>query len=92
MRIVHFEKAGVPGIAVNDGSGWHGLAEQESGFPGTLPELIAQGVDLLRMGKALSLTRACVTSLATLKSDSWASTRSPSAREPNAPASTAALA
>src|SRR5882724_12527309 len=39
-----------------------------------------------------SFTRACVTSLATLKSDSWASTRSHSARELNAPLSTAALA
>jgi hypothetical protein len=38
-----------------------------------------------------SATRACVTSLATLKSDSWASTRSPSAKEANAPRSTAAL-
>ena len=53
MRIVHFEKAGVPGIAVDDGSGWHGLTERESGFPGTLPELIARGADLLRVGKDL---------------------------------------
>jgi 2-keto-4-pentenoate hydratase/2-oxohepta-3-ene-1,7-dioic acid hydratase in catechol pathway len=44
--IVHFEKAGVPGIAADDGSGWHGLTARESGFPGTLPELIAQGADL----------------------------------------------
>jgi len=36
-----------------DGSGWHGLTERESGFPGTLPELIAQGADLLRTGSAL---------------------------------------
>ena len=53
MRIVHFEKEGVPGIAADDGSGWHGLTKRESGFPGTLPELIAQGADLLRRGKAL---------------------------------------
>ena len=53
MRIVHFEKAGVPGIAADDGSGWHGLTERESGFPGTLPELIARGADLLRTGKDL---------------------------------------
>ena len=46
MRIVHFEKGGVPGIAADDGSGWHGLTERESGFPGTLPKLIAQGEDL----------------------------------------------
>ena len=36
-------------------------------------------------------TSACVTSLATLRSDSWASTKSPSAMELNAPISTAAL-
>ena len=48
MRIVHFEKAGVLGIAADNGSGWHGLTEREGGFPGTLPELIAQGADLLR--------------------------------------------
>ena len=51
MRIVHFEKGGVPGIAADDGSGWHGLTEHESGFPGTLPDLIAQGADLLRTGR-----------------------------------------
>ena len=53
MRIVHFEKAGVPGIAADDGSGWRGLTERESGFPGTLPELITQGADLLRTGRDL---------------------------------------
>ncbi len=53
MRIVHFEKEGVPGIAADDGSGWHGLTKCESGFPGTLPELIAQGADLLHRSKAL---------------------------------------
>jgi acylpyruvate hydrolase len=53
VRIVHFEKGGVPGIAADDGSGWHGLTERESGFPGTLPELIAQGADLSRAGRDL---------------------------------------
>jgi acylpyruvate hydrolase len=53
MRIVHFEKGGVPGIAANDGSGWHGVTERESGFPGTLPELIARGADLSRAGRDL---------------------------------------
>lgn len=55
MRIVHFEKGGVPGIAVDNGSGWHGLTRRESGFPGTLPELIANGADLLRAGRDLLL-------------------------------------
>jgi acylpyruvate hydrolase len=58
MRIVHFEKAGVLGIAADDGSGWHGLTEHESGFPGTLPGLIAQGADLLRTGRDLLPTHA----------------------------------
>jgi acylpyruvate hydrolase len=53
MRIVHFEKGGVPGIAADDGSGWHGLTKAENGFPGSLPELIAQSADLLCRGKAL---------------------------------------
>ena len=51
MRIVHFEKAGARGIAADDGSGWHGLSERESGFPGALPQLIAQDADLLRMAE-----------------------------------------
>jgi acylpyruvate hydrolase len=53
MRIVHFETRGVPGIAADEGSGWHGLTQRDSGFPGTLPELIAQGADLLRVGRTL---------------------------------------
>lgn len=53
MRIVHFLSDGVPGIAADEGSGWHGLTQRESGFPGTLPELIAQGADLLRIGRSL---------------------------------------
>jgi acylpyruvate hydrolase len=53
MRIVNFEQGGVPGIAADDGSGWHGLIQREGGFPGTLPELIAQGADLVRAGKDL---------------------------------------
>ena len=53
MRIVHFEKGGVPGIAADDGSGWRGVTEQEDGFPGALPDLIAQGEDLLRIGRGL---------------------------------------
>src|SRR5580658_953571 len=53
MRIVHFETDGTRGIAAEEGSGWHGLTQRDSGFPGTLPELIAQGADLLRMGRKL---------------------------------------
>src|ERR1700685_1719936 len=53
MRIVNFETQGVPGIAADEGLGWHGLSQPDSGFPGTLPELIAQGADLLRIGRTL---------------------------------------
>jgi acylpyruvate hydrolase len=53
MRIIHFETGSVRGIAADDGSGWHGLTERESGFPGILPDLIVQGADLLRTGRDL---------------------------------------
>ena len=53
MRIIHFEARGVFGIAADDGSGWHGLTQRDAGFPGTLPELIALGADLLRIGRSL---------------------------------------
>jgi acylpyruvate hydrolase len=58
MRIVHFETHGVLGIAADEGSGWHGLTQRDSGFPGTLPELIAQGADLLRIGRTLERSPA----------------------------------
>jgi 2-keto-4-pentenoate hydratase/2-oxohepta-3-ene-1,7-dioic acid hydratase in catechol pathway len=58
MRIVHFETHGVPGIAADEGSGWHGLTQRDIGFPGTLPELIAQGADLLRIGRSLGQSLA----------------------------------
>ena len=58
MRIVHFESDGIPGIAADEGSGWHGLTQRDSGLPGTLPELIAQGADLLRMGRSLGQSPA----------------------------------
>jgi 2-keto-4-pentenoate hydratase/2-oxohepta-3-ene-1,7-dioic acid hydratase in catechol pathway len=54
MRIVHFEANGVPGIAADEGSGWHGLTQRDREFPGTLPELIARGADLLHMGRRLA--------------------------------------
>jgi hypothetical protein len=44
MRIVHFAKGVFLGIAADDGSG----------FPGTLPELIAQDADPLRTGMGVS--------------------------------------
>ena len=45
MRIAHFETHGVPGIAADEGSGLHGRMQPDGGFPGTLPQLIAQGAD-----------------------------------------------
>src|SRR6202167_2898016 len=51
MRIIHFEIGGMPGIAAEEGAGWHGLTQRDGGFPGTLPELIVQGADLLRIGR-----------------------------------------
>ena len=58
MRIVHFENEGLSGIAADDGRGWRGAMEHEAGFPGTLPELIAQGTDLLRTGTDLLAMQA----------------------------------
>jgi acylpyruvate hydrolase len=55
---MNFETGGVPGIAAGDGSGWHGLTQRDAGFPGTLPELIAQGADLVRAGKSLAQSPA----------------------------------
>ena len=57
MRIAHFETGGVSGIAADEGSGWHGLTQRDRGFPGTLPELIARGADLLRAGRSLGQLR-----------------------------------
>src|SRR3984957_8721182 len=58
MRIIHFETAGVSGNAADEGSGWHGLTQRDRGFPGTLPELIAQGADLLLIGRNLGQSPA----------------------------------
>jgi len=58
MRIINFETNGVPGIAANEGSGWHGLTQRDVEFPGTLPELITQGADLLRIGRSLGQSPA----------------------------------
>jgi acylpyruvate hydrolase len=58
MRIAHFETNGVLGIAADEGSGWHGVTHRDGGFPGTLPELIAQGVDILRVGRTLGQSPA----------------------------------
>ncbi len=58
MRIAHFETHGIVGIAADEGSGWHGQTQRDSGFPGTLPELIAQGADLLRICRSLGQSPA----------------------------------
>jgi acylpyruvate hydrolase len=58
MRIVHFETHGVLGIAADEGAGWHGLTQRDNEFPGTLPELITHGADLLRIGKSLGQSPA----------------------------------
>jgi acylpyruvate hydrolase len=58
MRIIHFETDGITGIAAEEGSGWHGLTQRDDGFPGTLPGLIIQGADLLRIGRSLGQSPA----------------------------------
>jgi 2-keto-4-pentenoate hydratase/2-oxohepta-3-ene-1,7-dioic acid hydratase in catechol pathway len=58
MRLVHFEYGGVPGIASDDGHGWRGLSARHNSFPGTLPDLIANGANLPRVGKDLQAAPA----------------------------------
>src|SRR5258708_17180591 len=58
MRIINLETGGATGMAADEGSGWHGLTQRDGGFPGTLPELIAQGADLLRIGRSLGQSPA----------------------------------
>lgn len=58
MHIAHFQSGDVLGIAADTGSGWHGLTQRDSGFPGTLPDLIAQGADLLHACKCLEQSPA----------------------------------
>src|SRR5258707_12529891 len=58
MRIINFETGGSPGIAADEGFGWHGLTQRDGGFPGPLPELIAQGADLLRIARSLGQSPA----------------------------------
>jgi len=58
MRIIHFETGGVLGIGADEGSGWHGLTQRDGGFPGTLPELIAKGANLLLVGRDLGRSPA----------------------------------
>jgi 2-keto-4-pentenoate hydratase/2-oxohepta-3-ene-1,7-dioic acid hydratase in catechol pathway len=58
MRIANFEAHGIPGIAADEGSGWHGFMQPDTGFPGTLPDLILKGADLLRVGRALAQSQA----------------------------------
>ncbi len=58
MRIINFETGGSRGIAADEGSGWHGLTQRDGGFPGTLPELIAQGAELLQIGRSLGQSPA----------------------------------
>jgi 2-keto-4-pentenoate hydratase/2-oxohepta-3-ene-1,7-dioic acid hydratase in catechol pathway len=58
MRIAHFETREVLGIAADQGSGWHGLTQRDTGFPGTLPELIAEGADLSQACRTLEQSPA----------------------------------
>src|SRR5260221_7035215 len=58
MRIVHFETDGVPGIAADEGSGWHGLTQRDGGSQGTWPEVMAQAAALWRIGRSLGQSPA----------------------------------
>lgn len=46
MRFVSFDGPGGPGLAVEDGAGLKGIEVGQSGYPGTLSDILARGVDL----------------------------------------------
>lgn len=55
MRFASYECGGKWGIAAAVNGGWHGLAEGDAGFPGSLQALIEAGGDALaEAGKALA--------------------------------------
>lgn len=55
MRFASYECGGKWGIAAAVNGGWHGLAEGDAGFPGSLQALIEAGGDaLVEAGKALA--------------------------------------
>lgn len=53
MRFAMFEDKGKIGLAASDGKEFHGLTENEAGYPGSLDRLLAAGADLAAVGKAL---------------------------------------
>ncbi len=53
MRFVSFETPHGPGLAVSDGDGLKGLMPADAGYPGTLDQVLARGVDLNDVATAL---------------------------------------
>lgn len=44
MRFMSFEKAATPGLAIaTDGGAWRGLLQTDTGFPGTLDDIVRDG-------------------------------------------------
>jgi 2-keto-4-pentenoate hydratase/2-oxohepta-3-ene-1,7-dioic acid hydratase in catechol pathway len=52
MQIIRFTDARGQGLAINTGDGYRGLWLDDAAFPGDLPDLIAQGADLMAIGAA----------------------------------------
>ncbi|CCA90751.1 fumarylacetoacetate hydrolase family protein [Novosphingobium sp. PP1Y] len=52
MQIVRFEDRRGRGLAVNTGDGYRALWSEDGPFPGDLPDLIAEGADLMAIGSA----------------------------------------
>ena len=58
MRLSMFESNGKKGIVASDGTSFHGLWEDEAGYPGSLEELLVSGVCLVSAGKKLMQANA----------------------------------
>ena len=54
MRFAVYEKDGRRGLAVEHGGRLNGLFVDEAGYPGDLESLIANGADLVAVGRALA--------------------------------------
>jgi len=53
MRFVSFDGPGGPGLAVEEGAGLKGIEVGQNGYPGTLSDILARGVDLGDVATAL---------------------------------------
>jgi 2-keto-4-pentenoate hydratase/2-oxohepta-3-ene-1,7-dioic acid hydratase in catechol pathway len=53
MRFACYDKNGKPGLAMKSGDAWHGLADGDAGYPGSLQSLIEAGGSALQDAAAV---------------------------------------